>query len=112
VLYKGQPVADARGLIAACSQQQAAALQEVKDWSLRTTGINPIVLPGHDSMRFFALPKKEANAVLWDALKHERLNILIRSCYCSVLEECWQEEPGQAQPRSVRRCAAWEGQYH
>lgn len=112
LLYKGQPVANGRALVAACCQEQVAALKDLKDMDLRTAGINPIVLPGHDSMKFFMLPKKQANAALWEALDRERLNILIRTCYCSVLEECWQDEPGHAQPHSVRRCEVLESQYH
>jgi hypothetical protein len=112
VLYKGQPMADARALVAACCQQQAAGMKEFKDWDLHTAGINPIVLPGHDSRKFFSLPRKDANAALWQALDRERLNIAIRSCYCSVLDECWVEEPGESQARRVSRCDVPEGQYH
>lgn len=112
VLYKGQPMADARALVAACCQQQTAGMRDSKDWDLRTAGINPIVLPGHDSMKFFSLPRKDANAALWQALDHERHNIAISACYCSVLDECWMEETGQVQARKVRRCEVPESQYH
>jgi hypothetical protein len=109
LFYKDQPMADAKALLHACCEAQLPAAGK---WDLRTTSVNPLVLPGHDNFKFFSLPKNEVSAALWQALDRERHSITMEFCYCSVLEQCWVLHSGRQEPQSVARCKVPEQQYH
>lgn len=101
--YKGQPVGDFRQLVMSCCK---AEVEHLGRWSSRTSTINPIVIPAHDSIKFFAIIKNADNAALWDAFNRERFNVEGRVCYCSVLDNCWLLRSGNPVPESVSRCPA------
>ncbi len=108
--YQGKPLADFHELVAACCKAETEGL---KHWSSRISTINPVVIPAHDSVKFFAVVKAADNVALWDKLNRERFKVEGRACYCSVLDDCWLLDSTRAEPQPVRSCAAPVGvQYH
>jgi hypothetical protein len=108
--YQGKPVADYHELVAACCK---AEVEGLKHWSSRISTINPVVIPAHDSIKFFAVLKAADNTALWDKFNRERYQVQGRACYCSVLDECWLLDSTQAVPQPVPSCPAPAGvQYH
>jgi hypothetical protein len=108
--YQGKPLADFHDIVAACCKAETEGL---KHWSLRNSTINPVVIPAHDSIKFFAVVKVADNVALWDRFNRERFQVVGRACYCSVLDECWMLDSTQSVPQAVSSCPALSGpQYH
>lgn len=110
LLYQGRPLADARELVHACCK---AEVENLKNWSSRTSSVNPVVIPAHDRVEFFGILRNADNGALWEAFNRERFKVQGRACYCSVLDECWLLDSTQPAPQPVRSCPAPSGpQYH
>jgi len=107
--YQGRPVADYRELVGACCKTEVEGL---KHWSSRISTINPVVIPAHDAVKFFAVIRAADNTALWDKFNRERYQVLGRACYCSVLDECWLLDSTQSVPQAVGSCPAPAVQYH
>jgi hypothetical protein len=112
LFYRGQAIASGPELVKACCQTQAAGLPGPRAWNELTSTINPLVLPAHDSVKFFSVPLSGDNKPLWDALDQARHEVVAQVCYCSVLNQCWMLDSTKAPPREVRSCAVPEPQYH
>lgn len=104
--YQGQALANGGQLVMACCKQQVEGL---KNWSSRTSTINPVVIPAHDQVKFFGILKTGDNASLWETFNHERFKVEGRVCYCSVLDECWLLESARNVPQPVGSCPAPAG---
>lgn len=67
-----------------------------------------VLRPG-ETITFVTLPKTANDAAAWDKLNLARLNrrLVVDVCYCSVFDECWDEDVLQMSltPRRVDRCA-------
>jgi hypothetical protein len=108
--YQGKPLADFHELVGACCK---AEVEGLKRWSSRISTINPVVIPAHDSIKFFAVIKTADNIALWDKFNRERYQVQGRACYCSVLDDCWLLDSTQALPQPVGSCPVPAGtQYH
>ncbi|HZR35872.1 MAG TPA: hypothetical protein VFA75_10890 [Nevskia sp.] len=106
LFYQGKPLADFRELVDACCKAEVEGLRR---WSSRTSTVNPVVIPAHDSVRFFAVIKAADNAALWDKFNRERFQVQGRACYCSVLDDCWVLDSSKIVPEAVSRCPAPAG---
>lgn len=108
--YQGRLLKNGSEVVKACCKEEQAAL---KNWRLSTGWVSPSVIPAHDHNQFFALERTAENAPVWDKLNHERFNLEVHVCYCSVLDECWLLDAAKQVPEPVRSCPAPpEPQFH
>jgi hypothetical protein len=98
--YGGKPMSDPRHFLQTCCGYDPAS--PVSFVSGPVTGV---LRPG-ESAEFIRLPKRPDNAALWDRLETERWKVTVRSCYCSVFDDCWVMESGSLDPRQVEACPA------
>lgn len=68
------------------------------------------VLRAGQSIDILTLPHTSADEPAWKALNDARIsrNLSVNVCYCSVFDECWQEDVVRfsLKPREVERCNA------
>lgn len=99
IRYQGQPVRDPADLLRKC-----CGLADTKGISLATSPSSGIVVPARESTYFLRLRETPESAALWDRFEKERWKLKVRSCYCSIFDECWTIEGAQAKPKSVAQC--------
>ena len=98
LLYKGKPMPNPREFLRQC----CAGEQKFVFMSAPVTGV---LRPGETS-QFIRLPKTPDNVAIWDKFNTERWNAVVRSCYCSIFDDCWVAESGQMRPKQVESCPA------
>lgn len=99
IRYQGQPVRDPRNLLARC-----CGLASDARFTLSTSPSTGIVLPARDSTYFMRVAETDASKELWSRFERERWKLQVRSCYCSIFDECWTIEGSQAKPQPVAQC--------
>jgi hypothetical protein len=72
--------------------------------SFATSPASGISLRPGESVRFLRLTATPANEVLWNRFNDERWKLEVRSCYCSIFDECWVVEGMQSRPQPTREC--------
>lgn len=95
-LYKGRPMPNPREFLRQC----CAGDQKFSFMSAPVTGV---LRPG-EKTDFIRMPRTEENAAIWAKLDRERWNIVVRSCYCSVFDDCWIADNRQRRPQQVKAC--------
>ena len=99
VRYRGQPVRSTMDLLAKCCGYRQGTGASVAT----STSSNVVLRPG-ESISFLALRDVPENAKLIPQLDRERWQLKVRSCYCSIFDDCWTIEGRQAKPRPVKLC--------
>ncbi len=95
-LYKGKPMPNPREFLRQC----CAGEQKFSFMSAPVTGV---LRPG-EKTEFIRLARTEANAAIWDKLETERWSVVVRSCYCSIFEDCWIADNRLRRPQPVDEC--------
>ena len=100
--YNGRPIASPRELLRAC----CAGEQRL---SFMTSPVGGVLRPG-ETRQFIRVPKTADNAAIWERLNGERWKISVRSCYCSIFDDCWVLESrldnSLRGPEKVKACPA------
>jgi len=52
------------------------------------------------------LAKTDQNTDLWDRLNDERWKVVVRTCYCSIFDDCWVFDSAKGEPHEVKVCPA------
>lgn len=99
--YNGKAIANPTELFAACCG-------DLKGTSLSystspSTGV--AIRPG-ETQNLINLPRTPANEAIWQAFNKERWKLKVRSCYCSIFNDCWITEGMQGLPEPVKQCPA------
>jgi hypothetical protein len=97
-LYKGKPMPNPREFLRQC----CAGQQKFTFMSAPVTGV---LRPG-EKTEFIRLARTDANAAIWDKLDIERWSVVVRSCYCSIFDDCWVADNRQERPQPVDACPA------
>jgi hypothetical protein len=97
-LYRGKPMPNPREFIRQC----CAGEEKISFMSEPVTGV---LRPGEKS-EFIRFTRTDANAVIWDKLDIERWKVVVRSCYCSIFDDCWIADNRQKRPQAVKACPA------
>ncbi len=103
LLYDGKPLHNLRELVTAC----CADLLETKgkaSWWIST--LNRQVLTPNRSKAFLTLTDAPANAAWWERLNTERNKVQFKTCYCSVLDDCWLLDSHKDDREPVKACPA------
>ncbi len=101
VLLDGKPMASLGKLLRGCCMSP-----EVKQARFNASSgqVDGSVLAQRESINFLSLqPANPAAATLAKALVAAAPRLEIRSCYCSVFDECWYAKQG-VPPRAVKSC--------
>ena len=109
VWWQDQPVASAGDLLARCCMPDAPAPLDpsaARALRLSVGMVAPSVLRAGDAQSFITLEQTAANADVWHRLDAARMQIRMRTCYCSVFDECWEADPRQTDAKSVGSCPA------
>ena len=105
--YDGHAVADSSALLdRCCAREKRASGRAVVT---TTSGIQPRVVGADEWITFFRMPRAGNAVPVWDALERGLPRIVMRACYCSVLDDCWMLDSRQAEPASVVRCPVSDG---
>jgi hypothetical protein len=104
VTYAGQPMRDARELLARCCGVDVSSKLQI--------GINLVphrVFASRESLSFLEVERTEENAATWDRLDAERLKIDMQVCYSSVFDEYWVTSLKQPKAIRVKSCDVLSG---
>jgi hypothetical protein len=97
-IYDGTPMHDPVEFIRECC---AAG----KTFKLTTDRVDGVLRPG-DKRQFIRMAKVDENSDTWERLNVERWKVVVRTCYCSIFDECWVFDSRRAQPDAVKSCPA------
>jgi hypothetical protein len=100
-IYNGKLVRDPLEFVRECCATAAKAA--ARNLTFTTDRVDGVLRPG-ESRKFIRLAKTPANAPLWNRLNDERWKVVVRTCYCSIFDECWVFDSRQDQPTGVKVC--------
>jgi hypothetical protein len=105
--YDGQRVDDSAQLLDRCCarEKQASGRPVVTT----TSGIHPRVVGADEWITFFRMPREGNAPEVWRALEHGLPKVVMRACYCSVLDACWMLDSRRSEPAPVARCPVSDG---
>lgn len=99
VRYRGRAMRSPTELLTLC-----CGYKKGDDLQLGTTPATRVALRPGEQAEFFNIADVPANARLIARLERERWKFSVRSCYCSIFEECWTIAGIQAKPQPVDAC--------
>ena len=97
-IYGGRPMKDPREFVIAC----CAGNQHVIFTSARVGGV---LRPG-EKRDFIRLAKTDQNAAIWERMNDQRWKVVVRTCYCSIFDDCWVFDSRKTRPDPVKSCPA------
>ena len=97
-IYGGKPMRDPREFVIDC----CAGNQHVIFTSAKVSGV---LRPG-EKRDFIRLAKTEQNAAIWDRMNGQRWKVVVRTCYCSIFDDCWVFDSAKTRPDPVKACPA------
>ena len=101
--YNGKPMRNPLQFIADCCASEAKAAS--RNLTFTTDRVDGVLRPG-EKRKFIRLAKTEQNAPLWAKLNDERWKVVVRTCYCSIFDECWTFDSRMTKPNEVKNCPA------
>jgi hypothetical protein len=71
-----------------------------------TSGTRGRVLKAGDTITLFMLYREANDPDVWKRFDHERFDVELRACYCSVLNDCWMYDStsADADPDPIASC--------
>lgn len=104
-IYNGKPETFPLEFISDCCA--SAAKTVAKNLTFTTDRVDGVLRPG-ETRKFIRLAKTNDNAALWEQLNNERWKVVVRTCYCSIFDDCWVFDSRTERPDEVKVCpAAW-----
>lgn len=97
-VYGGRPMRDPRQFVIDC----CAGDQHVVFTSGQVGGV---LRPG-EKRDFIRLAKTKPNAAIWERMNDERWKVVVRTCYCSIFDDCWVFDSRKTGPDPVKACPA------
>lgn len=98
--YDGRAMANPRSFLQICCGD------DPKDpTDFMSSPVNGVVRPG-EAVHFIALAKRPDNIGIWNKLEVERWKVSVRSCYCSIFDDCWVMDSSNMDPEPVAACPA------
>lgn len=101
IRYEGKPITTPIELLKTCCAK--AGVRGVRLSTSPSTGI--AVRPG-ETIEFMSFPRTPESEKLWQTFNKERWKLKVRSCYCSIFNDCWITEGMQGLPKAVNKCPA------
>ena len=101
IRYRGQPIATPVDLLERC-----CGATDARGLSFATSPSSRIAIRPGESIEIVSLPRTPASEKVWRAFNAERWKLAVRSCYCSIFNDCWVIEGMQGLPKPVNKCPA------
>lgn len=96
--YDGRPIKTPRQFLQTCCG-------DPPDHPTSFMSSNPtVVLRPAETTQFIRLPKRPENLAVWNKLQDERWKVAIRTCYCSIFDDCWVMDSRRSDPTPVDIC--------
>jgi hypothetical protein len=105
VSYAGQPVHNARELLARCCGFDPATAS----FPIGINAVEHYVFTSHEDVSFLSVPRSQESAAIWDRLDTQRLKIDMEACYSSVFDEYWKTSLKHPKAVRVKSCDALRG---
>ncbi|MHA4835293.1 hypothetical protein [Sphingopyxis sp. MSC1_008] len=102
IRYEGKPITTPIDLLTACCTEETQA----RAMRLSTSPSTGIAVPPGETIEFVSLPRTPESEKVWQILNKERWKLQVRSCYCSIFNDCWVTEGMQGMPKAVNKCPA------
>jgi hypothetical protein len=100
-LYNGKAIRDPIEFITTCCA--VAAHSVAKNLTFTTDRVDGVLRSG-EKRKFIRLAKTDQNALLWNKLNEERWKVVVRTCYCSIFDDCWVFDSRKNRPDEVKAC--------
>ncbi|MFL6731727.1 MAG: hypothetical protein ACJ8EP_05225 [Sphingomicrobium sp.] len=97
-IYRGRPMSSPLQFLHECCGGD-------NKLALTTSGVGGVLRPG-EKRTFISLAKNDVNAAIWNKLNNERWKVTLRTCYCSIFDDCWFFDNSKARPDAVEVCPA------
>jgi len=97
-VYDGRPMSNPVEFIRDCCAAD-------KTLVFSTDRVDGVLRPG-EKRNFIRLAKTDANKATWDRLNDERWKVVVRTCYCSIFDDCWVFDSSKKRPDPVKACPA------
>ena len=109
--WNGIALGDWRDLMRHCCMPEGGALESIE---ALTSGVQNRIIGADEWVPMLQLAPDGAPEPIWQALDRERFKLRLRTCYCSVLDDCWLFDSGELDPQPVSTCPAapkvlWQG---
>lgn len=106
--YRNTAMHDTHELLAACCGPGSERLNATN------SGVQGRVVGAGEWIKMLRVPPPDGDRTAYDTLSRERMNVRLRLCYCSVLDDCWVLDSTDEDPEPVKRCPAppavlWNG---
>jgi len=101
--YAGKPIRDPMEFLEACCAAEAKVV--ARHLTFTTDRVDGVLRPG-EKRNFIRLAKTDENVPLWNRLNVERWRVAVRTCYCSIFDDCWVFDSRKRQPDEVKACPA------
>jgi hypothetical protein len=95
-LYDGKPMANPREFLNRCCGWNS-------EFTFMSEPVTGVLRPGQEA-NFIRLTRTEQNAAIWNKLNTERWKVVVRSCYCSIFDDCWVFDNRRKRPQPVKEC--------
>lgn len=101
VYYRHKPIATGRGFLKDCCERNGS-LSLVRGTT--SNYMQGRVLAAREAIHFLEVPRTADNTGEYRALDAERLNVYVRACYCSALNDCWLFDSRLKHPTPIGDC--------
>ncbi|HVU31040.1 MAG TPA: hypothetical protein VHE36_11640 [Sphingomicrobium sp.] len=98
-LYDGKPMRDPREFVVGCCSTGHQHLV------FTTADVGGVLRPG-ERRSFIRLARTTENEAIWERLNSERWKVVVRTCYCSIFDDCWVFDSRRNRPDPVKACPA------
>ncbi|WP_193166367.1 hypothetical protein [Microbulbifer hainanensis] len=116
--YKGETYRDINSLLSTCCNydkyretlraatnnfsEVGGHMGEI-DGAMITSNVVNSIIPGQSSLDFMTLPYGNTSRELWETINRERIRFSVKTCYCSLLGECYWSGSGGV-PAETKSC--------
>ena len=100
-IYNGRSLRSPLEFLIACCGPAAKAVGSNLVYT--TDRVDGVLRPG-EKRNFIRLAKTEYDTALWNQLNDERWKVVVRTCYCSIFDDCWVFDSSKGQPDEVKAC--------
>ena len=97
-VYRGKPMSTPLQFVHDCCAGSAPL-------AFISSDVGGVLRPG-EKREFIKLTKTDQNAAIWNRLNDERWNVVVRTCYCSIFDDCWVFDSRDDKPQPVAVCPA------
>ena len=95
-MYEGESYSHVYAFLAACCDAEHKLFNEVTqnqqsifDAQIITSKDRGVIVPVNERVNVLSILRHESNQPLWDRLNEERRKLSIRTCYCSLIDDCY-----------------------